>query len=422
MNNNAIIVISFEDYKMNMGGTGKAIRSQELVVKSAGYSEVFICPFHLLNKMTDDSRWLIRIDGKLIGVKSIEEVCLYLKKMELAGVYFAGIQIHHMKNVELSELTSILQSINCKIVFYIHDFYSVCPRGNGNLMLDDNNVCDIKNISLDKCKLCVNHTKRHDEIAQLLWKFKDRLTFVAPSDACKSVWIKRYPQYAENVTVLYHQKFKGSYTGNNKLIRDDTFVKIAFVGVPTSTKGWNDFITLVSKLKNTTNYEFFAFGNGTEEVDSVKNIIVDYRQKDKTMTQLLRKHEITVVLLLSKCPETYSYTYYESLAANAFVLAYGGSGNIKDQVLQRKNGHIFNNLDELQSYLENELQVRADINDYRKRKNDIPAQLTENADFITQFDMLDKKNVCIVEKKTLCERLFIISYLFKGQVKRIIRK
>ena len=47
------------------------------------------------------------------------------------------------------------------------------------------------------------------------------------------------------------------------------------------------------------------------------------------MVETLRKHQIDVTLLWSLCPETFSFTLFESLAAGCYVLTYKDSGNIQ---------------------------------------------------------------------------------------------
>jgi glycosyltransferase involved in cell wall biosynthesis len=47
------------------------------------------------------------------------------------------------------------------------------------------------------------------------------------------------------------------------------------------------------------------------------------------MIDALRKNEIDVAFLWSICPETFSFTLYEALAAGCFVITNPASGNIQ---------------------------------------------------------------------------------------------
>ena len=84
------------------------------------------------------------------------------------------------------------------------------------------------------------------------------------------------------------------------------------------------------------------------------------------MTKKLRENKIDVVLLLSKVPETYSYTYYESIAAGAFIISYDVSGNIADQTNRRGNGIVFSSKDDIVNYLNDMDRVITDINNFRE--------------------------------------------------------
>ena len=58
------------------------------------------------------------------------------------------------------------------------------------------------------------------------------------------------------------------------------------------------------------------------------------------MTKALRDNDIQVALLWAKWPETYSYTFYESLSANLYIITNRVSGNITNQVEERRCGMI----------------------------------------------------------------------------------
>ena len=129
-------------------------------------------------------------------------------------------------------------------------------------------------------------------------------------------------------------------------------INIAFVGSPIYSKGWNDFRDLVFSTKaSNTEYAFYSFCKTNERIDGVTFVDVDFHKDLNAMTNSLKKNNIDVALLLSKWPETYSFTYYECLCANCFVLCYNVSGNIKRQVGERGNGKIFSSKEEIVQYL-----------------------------------------------------------------------
>lgn len=42
-------------------------------------------------------------------------------------------------------------------------------------------------------------------------EFKNRISFIAPSDACKKWFLKQYKEYEDKIIVVYHQTLEGEY-------------------------------------------------------------------------------------------------------------------------------------------------------------------------------------------------------------------
>ena len=61
----------------------------------------------------------------------------------------------------------------------------------------------------------------------------------------------------------------------------------------------------------------------------------------------MEKDKIDIVMLLSNWPETYSYTMYEALAANCFILSNENSGNIEQNVRKEHWGIIYRDYETL---------------------------------------------------------------------------
>lgn len=424
-----VLVMSFEDYVGNMGGTAKVIYAQESILRDNGFLHIFICPFHLLNEKTDENKWLVRVNGKIKCVKSMDDICFLFEKHEELRDCIVGIQIHHLKGVNFIDVFKLLNIIHCPIFFYLHDYYSMCSTGNGNLLINDYNLCNYQAYNPEICQKCDQYSLKTDDFRQLFVKYKERLTFIAPSYVCKKIWLNAYPDFNKQVEVIYHQRQVGEYKGNNSILQMGDRIKIAYVGVPKKNKGWNDFQQIVSEIKNNDLFMFYAFSNGTKRIENVKMVVADYRNEKTSMTSLLRKYEICIVLLLSVWPETYSYTYYESMASNAFVLAYNCSGNIAFQINKRGNGKVFNNVEELIGYLKRPRDVLYDINSYRAKNQVVPLKMEENEEFLELLHVDDKQIVPLnlkitnlLRNKTSVGLFDMIFYKNKLLLKKIFKK
>ena len=149
-----------------------------------------------------------------------------------------------------------------------------------------------------------------------------------------------------------HQELKGEnkiFSGNHLKLR------IAYVGYQARNKGyeqWKEFVTY-----HKDQFEFYHMGSAIERLPGVCYIEVSF-QKEGTMamTDALKKNKIDMVFLWSLWAETYSYTYFESMAANCFVITYQDSGNIAEQVKKNGNGFVYKSLQELKEDKETLLQ------------------------------------------------------------------
>ena len=418
-NKKLIIVISFEDYNGSLGGTGKVILSQQSVLNDNCFSTLFICPFHL--QSNSKHNWLLRLDGKEIMVCNADTITRYISLLQQSDFVVCGVQIHHLRGINIIDLETILNSLSCPILYYVHDFYSICPNCI-NLMKDDGSLCNVRNISLDKCKKCDYYSKMTIIIMQFFENNKHRIKFICPSDSCKHIWLTRFPEYRNQTFAVYHQKLLGRYD-NNGMVPVNEKIKIAYVGAPSRIKGWNDFLDLLKSI-NKNKFEVYSFGNGKCDDKTVQTVKVDYHQSNDAMVKMLRQYNIQIVLLLSKWPETYSYTFYESLAADSYIITYSSSGNIADQVIDRKCGLIFKNLHELEMYFQDNQTVRDDLINFRVSPHEAPLFLEENNEFIGFFEnpICDEQKAVVSKNAHIKRGLVLLSlYKAKNKIKSLLR-
>lgn len=374
MNNNKyVIAISYGDYTQGTGGTDKVILAQQFLLNKAGYDVVHISPYYNLRF------WYLLINGEFQGVYSNYRLKAYLyskKMMKLCGIF-----IHHLKNIQIDSLYSILDYCDVPIFYYLHDYYTICPKSG--LIKEDGIFCGNGFPTAIKCRGCSyfeESGKLINKIRPFLKKYENRITFIAPSESAKNVWIKDYPQYADKIRVIYHQMLSGEYIGNRNLLCDEEPLKIGFVGYQKPLKGWKQFkeaVKYVQKLN--LNEIFFQFGWGEERLKNVEQVDVDFKVSMTAMTDALRYRDIDVAVIWSMWPETYAYTYYEALSANCFVLTNHLSGNVCCQVQSRKNGIV---IDDLKEMLSDEKKLRKLVNDFRINGHETPSELKENEQFL----------------------------------------
>ena len=427
-----VISISYGNYTKGVGGTDKFILTQQNIFLKKDTTFFHIFPVNRINKyiqIKNSNVWGLTVDGKYKGMFSTNQINKKIlhyvnkKNADLKCIY-----LHHLKDINLFEIDKILEFCNIPIYFYLHDYMTICPAKG---LINSNNVfCGSSFPNESKCIKCSYYNKntviRKNQIVKLLNKYSKNITFIAPSMAAKNVWCKTYPNFSDNVIVINHQTLFGKYDGNNEIINPNEPIRIAFVGYQSNIKGWNEWEKAVKKAySNNRNEKFYQFGTVNDHIDFVEEVEVDFKKNLNAMTDALRNKNIHCAVLWSIWPETYSYTYYEALSSNTFILTNSLSGNICDQVHIRKNGFVADNPNDLESLLDDEENLRKMINNYRiNQEIKIPLSLKENEEIIDKSLAILSKNDFLRElkKEKKYTNLKILLYNLIEKITNIIRK
>ena len=124
------------------------------------------------------------------------------------------------------------------------------------------------------------------------------------------------------------------------------------------------------------------------------------------------------------CGETYSYTMYESHAANSYILTMSKSGNIAYTVNKEKWGAVFETEDELMDMLLHEKEFRETINAWKMNTDPGAAEYEDNDEILQLFpkdttgviDWKKKDNpLPKVAKRIILNRMFIAIRLKSGK-------
>lgn len=414
MNNNKyVIAISYGDYTQGTGGTDKVILAQQFLLNKAGYDVVHISPYYNFRF------WDVLINGKFDGVYSNARLISHLSAYNQCSL--SAIFIHHLKDVNLDLLEDILDYCDIPILYYLHDYYTICPISG--LVREDGTFCGNGFPSENKCvgcSCCNKSIELSKKIQLLIHKYSNRITFITPSEVAKEVWAKDYPEYRDKVKVIYHQELQGKYRSNNAILQDSEPIRIAFVGYQKPLKGWKQFKDATTKANQFgLNEQFYQFGWGVEKFPYIEQIDIDFKKSITAMTDALREEKIHVAVLWSLWPETYAYTYYEALAANCFVITNENSGNICAQVEARNNGIVVSDLSEL---LCNESKLRKLVNDFRANTHSAPEELIENEDFlslISDTDWYPQRVRKVVDYSNMLTLLKKSKRMIKDWIKRV---
>lgn len=417
-NKQVIISISYGNYLKSNGGTDKVILEHQTFFNQNGVSYIFLYPFKRKYFGIDILAYSVILDGiEIAEYLPKEKIYNYLKLLHEQNFSFQGFFIHHLMGNSVESLRWLLGAIQIPVYIYLHDYYTCCPQYN--LLRNDEYFCDP--LSNSQCHYC-----QYDEMAQhnrlefrrLLDDVKECLIVIAPSQKCAQIWIHFYPEYASNIHVIPHQKMI-------KLDRNDRKInqrlRLAFIGRQVYCKGWLDWKKIV-ELINTNNlpYDLYYFGTGSEQLKNVKNSVVMFKVGNtNAMIDALTENHIDVVALLSNWPETYSYTLYEAVSANCYVLTNSDSGNIEHEVISNMWGTVYNSDKELVELVLDYDKMRQFVLDYRKNNTNyfdiVPnseelLEIVKNQVIPPKFNLPVQKNVDLA---LMCVRVLkkIIKYI-----------
>jgi len=248
---------------------------------------------------------------------------LILTKFNIDLVHF---QTPQDLPLSLFELT---KSLKKPIFFTAHDFLLYCPSFILTKYEPKLNTYKFCNYEKDEhtCKECLNYRigtniqqqdfqeTRRNYIKKHVLPFIDLFFF--PSLFLKNKTQDLFPDIIseEKTLVIEH----GSQTEEVGVIhnQDVKKINIAHIGTFSEIKGSKIFKDVVKKFANNSNVNFFIIGK-IEDNDSLlsikkyTNVKITGSYKKNDLGKIILKNKINISLVLSICPETFSFTISES--------------------------------------------------------------------------------------------------------------
>ena len=244
------------------------------------------------------------------------------------------IHIHHMIG-HFFDMVDILKTEKVSLYITLHDYFSLCPRINK--INNENKYCGYSGDN--ECNHCLkSYYNNHYNIVgieqitawrnvwSLLFSLADKI--IVPSEAAKSEIIKNYEHLT--IDVVEHG------INNNRNIEEldidtDKEFHIVFIGGISVIKGK----TIIEELIKYTyqfidNIYFHLFGYIDSDIleAGYKHFIYHGEYNRDELNVLFKRNNIKLVCIFSTWPETFCYTFAESIANNIPVLAidYGAVG------------------------------------------------------------------------------------------------
>jgi hypothetical protein len=283
----------------------------------------------------------------------------------LADKHLTGIAIHHAMGFDIQLIDRLLELGGRHGRFWLHDGFSICP--NYVLLRNDEAYCGAPDSGSNACLICKYGELRRKQQPAFGGLFEaNALEVVAPSQFMLDFWREKSTLRAAAETVAPHLSLKWVPPLPGR--RPEAALRIGFPGYPVHWKGWDTWLRLVERFRHDDRYQFFHLSSWSENSPGMTPIGVSVTKGDRlAMVNALSENEIDVAFLWSLCPEPFSFTLYESLAAGCYALTYKDSGNIQAYLRQdNKRGLVIDDEEALFALFAGQ-DLGLAVQDYRKR-------------------------------------------------------
>jgi hypothetical protein len=161
----------------------------------------------------------------------------------------------------------------------------------------------------------------------------------SPTQPTHDLWRASWDFPAKGEVVLPHARL--APRGPAPVPRGTRPLRVAFVGLPATHKGWPVFRELAVRFADDPRYRFLHFGTrGIGGLPIEHHAVTVTAETPKAMQQALEAAQVDAVLVWPLCRETFSFTAYEAAAAGAAVLTNPDSGNVAAFVAGGRHGRV----------------------------------------------------------------------------------
>lgn len=352
------IALSHDSYLTVTGGVQNDVADEQKMANGGGCSYLHVYPFKKTWVLANDETPLylgLNLDGQTIGETESGELIVALDLLK--DKKLKNILIHHSMGFNLKTMQGLLNFTNKKGVFWIHDYFSLCP--SYHLRRNDKTYCGAPNINSDSCQMCKYVEQRALQMPRFKKLFEEnQLEVLAPSQFTLELWQSRFPIKIEGrISPPARLKWKPPSSYRNQT----GCLQVAFLGMPVDFKGWDGWMRLVNESNSWDCHHFYHFSVQDGDPGNYKRINVQVTPNNRmAMVESLKRNKIDVAVLWSNVAETFSQTLHEALAAGCYILTNPNSGNIQDYVKRHpEQGMILEDENSLIELFKSKLIIRA---------------------------------------------------------------
>jgi len=368
-NGKVIVAFAHDDYAEHIGGIQIVSAREEVIFRELGDSYISIFPSResIALSASTPEEFLVRcrvggelLDGAFPLVDFADAFAGWSAERSVVVVMHSV--LGHSPEAIMKSMER-LQPLSA--FWWIHDFSIHCQ--NYRLTRNGVNWCGDPAPDSQSCQLCsygLVRRKHIDRIRSLIdgvdW------VFVAPSEVAAEQSVGGHTPLPRRPLVIPHGSIWRDGATRDPCNANEK-VRLAFVGQPSPTKGWDRFLSLLSQSgQYADSFEYFHLGTGEQSVPGLSFFELKPEPGGRSAaTQKLLQHRIDAVVNFVDGKETFNFVTFEAMAAGCCIVTSPRSGNVvaaasaENLLIEREDD--FANLD----YLALRDEIR------RKRRNDI---------------------------------------------------
>ena len=321
------ITVSHDAYVDRVGGVQLCIQREAAAAAQDGWSRLHLYP--ALPSLVTDFETLdpvvgLIVDGQKKGLFSAALVAEALSgRAAPQQVRFA---VHSFLGHSIEAVSTVLEAAGARQGFlWLHDQSSLCA--GYTLLRNDVAFCGAPPPDSMACGVCIYGLRRRVQLADhaaFLARFE--VTVLSPSQAQLDLFRHGSTYGALNAQVHPHAALARA---GEAVAAGDGPLKLAFLGYAADHQGWPIFEALARAFEGDPRYVFLHLGGGAPEPGPWTTVAISPDGTGgPTMTDAVRDLAIDVALILSICPETFSFTAHEAVAAGAAVVAFPDSSAV----------------------------------------------------------------------------------------------
>jgi hypothetical protein len=340
-----VVSLSHDCYAKVVGGTQIVISDEQRIFNANKHGYLHLSPQSpMLTLAQDDPNFMVRIvlDGTVLGIAPLRSLRETLKKSVAASSAQRFLVAHCLLGFNPTQVCDLWSALKPTRSFYwLHDFSSVCE--GFNLLRNDVTFCSAPKSITMSCRVCVYGARRAEHLAGMRKVFEHcGFDVIAPSRVTLELWQRVSDLPHRTARAHPHWALKATKSDRRRKRNGAHGVAVAFVGFPSSTKGWQIFCELAAALEDDPRYELYHFvAPGAASLPGVRVVPTEVLPSDRDATiRLLKEHRIDIVTMLSPWPETFSFVAHEAVVAGAYVVCMGASGNVAAMVSATGRGIV----------------------------------------------------------------------------------